>query len=102
MLEGLQTLSKGDTALSKYNMLAKTMLTKSETEQSQAKSEQMQIIWQVELASTFRVMHSPVFYYHFLLKASVSSHCNTLLSRRKTSVVKNKTVFSKFSSLEIF
>lgn len=85
-------------------MPAKTMLTKSETEQSQAKSEQMQITWQVELASSspFRVMHSPVFYYQFLLKASASSHCNILLPRRKTSVVKNKTVSSKFSSLEIF
>lgn len=104
MLGGLQVLCKGDTALQIQHASQKCANKVTKTEQSQAKPEQLQIIWQVELVSSsvFRVIHSPVPHYQFLLKASANSHYNALLSKRKMSVVKNKTVPLKFTPLGIF
>jgi len=104
MLGGLQVLCKGNTALQIQQASQNHANQVIEMEQSQAKSEQLQIIWQIELASSsvFRVMHSPVSHYLFLLKASARSHYNTLLSKGKKSIVKNKTVLSKFAPLGIF
>lgn len=55
----------------------------------QAKSEQLQIICQVELASSsvFKVMHLPVSHYKFLLKASATSH---YCSRERQVLLKTK------------